>query len=136
MKKISVACIAVEKGKVLIAKRNQTGQMGGRWEFPGGKNENGESEKETCIREMNEEFGIKVECGQLITEGTFIHNDDEISLKAYFIKVPRSTSYTLSEHTEYKWVFPEEIEALEFVDSDLKIFPDVKAFIKKLGDAE
>ncbi|MBO4404279.1 MAG: NUDIX domain-containing protein [Treponema sp.] len=136
MKKISVACIAVENGKVLIAKRIQKGQMGGRWEFPGGKNEDGESEEETCIREMNEEFGIKVECGKLITEGSFFHNDSEITLRAHFIKVPRTDSYTLTEHTEYKWVNPEEIKNLNFVDSDLLIYPKVLEYIKNSGEAE
>ncbi|MCR4627711.1 MAG: NUDIX domain-containing protein, partial [Treponema sp.] len=43
--KLSIACIARDGNKVLIAHRQNIGQMGGRWEFPGGKVENGEEEK-------------------------------------------------------------------------------------------
>ena len=43
MSKTSIACIALFKDKVLVAHRNLVGQMGGRWEFPGGKVEAGET---------------------------------------------------------------------------------------------
>ena len=39
--KTSIACIAFDGEKILVAHRNPTGQMGGRWEFPGGKVEPG-----------------------------------------------------------------------------------------------
>ena len=59
MKK-SIACIICNKGKVLIAHRNPTGQMGSRWEFPGGKVDDGETEQEAIRREMREEFDVDV----------------------------------------------------------------------------
>ena len=39
--------------------------------------------------------------------------------------------YIVTELTEYKWVFPKEIENLNIVDSDLKIYPDVLKFLEK-----
>ena len=41
------------------------------------------------------------------------------------------TPYVLTEHTEYKWVDPQEIRNLSFVDSDLKLYPDVLEFLRK-----
>ena len=88
MSKVSIACIALLNGKILVAHRNPTGQMGGRWEFPGGKVEPGETDKEAVVREINEEFGINVEVGEKIAEASFIHNEENVLLHAYRIFVP------------------------------------------------
>ena len=60
MVKHSIACIAFCNKKVLIAHRNPVGQMGGRWEFPGGKQESGESPGTAVVREIKEETGLDV----------------------------------------------------------------------------
>ena len=53
----SIACIDYRDGKLLIAKRKSGGDMGERWEFPGGKIEEGEDFAQAINREMQEEFG-------------------------------------------------------------------------------
>ncbi|MDR2110325.1 MAG: NUDIX domain-containing protein, partial [Spirochaetaceae bacterium] len=47
----SVAGIAVEGGRFFIAQRIPGGDLGGKWEFPGGKVEEGETDAEALIRE-------------------------------------------------------------------------------------
>lgn len=132
MKK-SIACIAVNDDKVLIAHRNPQGQMGNRWEFPGGKVENDESECDAIIREMQEEFGIKVKVIQEIATGTFMHNGEKCFLKVYQIQVPHNglkEKYVLTEHSEYKWISIDKIPKDNFVDSDLSIYPKVVKFLE------
>lgn len=134
MSSVSVACIAVKDRKILIAHRNPTGVMGNRWEFPGGKVEEGESSEQTVIREFEEEFGISVKVIEKITESEFEHHGKISSLYAFLIEVPHDgieKKYTLTEHTEYKWVFENEIPVDDFVDSDLKILPEVKKYLEK-----
>ncbi len=136
MSKTSIACIAFKDDKVLIAHRNPTGQMGGRWEFPGGKVEDGETEKEALVREFSEEFGETVSVGKQIAEAFFIHNDEKVTLHAWTIEVSNDgikKPYILTEHTEYKWVSLKEIEGLNFVDSDKLIYPQVLEYAKKEG---
>ena len=130
--KTSIACIAFNDKKVLIAHRNPTGQMGGRWEFPGGKVEEGESEEEAVVREFEEEFGVKVSVEKMIAETTFKHNGAERLLHAYLIDVPHdgmAEKYVLSEHTEYRWAEIAEIPTLNFVDSDLLIYSQVAKYL-------
>ncbi len=132
MKKVSIACIAYENGKIFIARRNPTGQMGDRWEFPGGKVEAGESDQDSIVRELQEEFGITVSVGEKIGETNFKHCGDDFSLHAYFVKFPHdgiNERFTLTEHSDYKWVELAEIPELNFVDSDLLIYPQVCKFI-------
>lgn len=136
MAKISIACIALYNGKVLVAHRNPVGQMGGRWEFPGGKVEEGESEEKAVVREFKEEFGVKVKVGELIAENFFEHNGNRRTLHAYRIFVPHKGlffKYKLTEHSEYKWVSFDEIPDLEFVDSDLLIYEDIKKYNEKIS---
>ncbi|MCQ2576072.1 MAG: NUDIX domain-containing protein [Treponema sp.] len=129
----SIACIAYENGKIFIAKRIDKGDMGNRWEFPGGKLEEGEDCETAIKREMLEEFNVEVEVLEPITTGTFEHKGKLCYLDAYRIKLAHDgseTPFVLTEHTDYKWIDPKEIPSLFFVDSDLKIYPDV---IKKLN---
>ena len=125
----SIACIDYRKGKIFIAKRQMTGDMGGRWEFPGGKIEDGENLETAVIREMQEEFGVTVSVGRKITTGTFTHRDKPCTLDVLEVHFPHdgmTERFVLTEHTDYNWVALDEIPKLNFVDSDLSVYEAVK----------
>ena len=125
----SIACIDYRNGKIFIAKRQMVGDMGGRWEFPGGKIEEGEDLETAVIREMQEEFGVTVSVGQKITSGTFTHRNKPCTLDVLAIHFPHDgmkERFILTEHTDYRWADLAEIPALNFVDSDLAVYDDVK----------
>ena len=127
----SVACLAHSGKKVLIARRKLGGEMGGRWEFPGGKVEPDETDVRAASREFREEFGIDVKVGGYICEAEFEHGGKKSILRAYEVFVPHdgiAKPYVLSEHLEYKWADLAEIEKLDFVDSDMKLYPSVKDY--------
>ena len=135
MAKRSVACIALNGRSVLVAKRILRGQMGGRWEFPGGKVEDGEDEAAAAVREMQEEFAVEIQTGEVIAHAAFLHNGHEVALKALRVFPAHDgveCPYVLSEHTEYAWVDIAEVEHLPFVDSDLLLYPAVKAYVLSL----
>ncbi len=125
----SIACIDYRDGKIFIAKRQMTGDMGGRWEFPGGKIEDGEDLETAVIREMQEEFGVTVSVGRKITTGTFTHRDKPCTLDVLEVHFPHdgmTERFVLTEHTDYNWVALDEIPKLNFVDSDLSVYEAVK----------
>ena len=125
----SIACIDYRDGKIFIAKRQMTGDMGGRWEFPGGKIEEGEDLETAVIREMQEEFGVTVSVGRKITTGTFTHRDKPCTLDVLEVHFPHdgmTERFVLTEHTDYDWVALDEIPKLNFVDSDLSVYEAVK----------
>jgi 8-oxo-dGTP diphosphatase len=114
---VSVAGIALRDGKVLIARRKAGGDMGGLWEFPGGKVEEGESGPEAVVREYREEFDTEVSVGAFLGSIPFEHRGLLRRLDSYEIVLagePRG----LHEHTEYRWASLEELESLDFVPSD------------------
>lgn len=129
----SIACIDYRDGKIFIAKRQMVGDMGGRWEFPGGKIEAGEDLPQAVIREMNEEFGVTVTVGKKITSGTFTHKGKPCTLDVLEVHFPHDglkTRFTLTEHTDYKWENIENIPELDFVDSDLAVYDAVKKWCR------
>lgn len=131
----SIACIDYRNGKIFIAKRQNKGDMGNRWEFPGGKIDEGEDFTQAIKREMKEEFDVDVEVGSHICSSTFIHKCKgcECTLDAFEVHFAHDgieKPFKLTEHTDYKWVDIEEIPSLNFVDSDLGIYKDVLAWCK------
>lgn len=129
MKK-SIAGIIYENGKFLIGQRLNTGEMAGRWEFPGGKVDPGETIEQTIIREFREEMGVSVVPGALITSVLFENKNGPFTLYAYSVLFPRDHDVTLTEHTKLKWATMKEIATLDFVDSDRLLFPAIEKWCK------
>lgn len=134
MKK-SIACIAYKDKKILIAHRNNSGQMANRWEFPGGKVDEGETEIEAIHREMKEEFDVDVQVKEKIATSCFVHNEKKSLLEVYLVELSHdgiNKKYSLTEHSEYKWVDYKEIPVDNFVDSDLRVYPEVISFLERI----
>lgn len=133
----SIACIIPNNGKILIALRNPVGDMGNRWEFPGGKVDPGETDEISIVREMKEEFDVNARPGEKIASCSFYHKNKECFLNAYFVYLEHDgieKPYKLTEHQDYKWVYPKDIPVDNFVDSDLKILPDVLKALEKINE--
>ena len=127
---VKVVAAAMENdGRYFIVKRPMNGQLPGKWEFPGGKMEPGESPEESLRRELMEEFSIETEVGHFI--GSHEHQYEipglnRINLMAY--RVNRiSGDIVLNEHTDMAWVAPEEMLQYEFVDADYFLVEHLRA---------
>jgi 8-oxo-dGTP diphosphatase len=113
--KRSVAGIAVEEGKIFIAKRSGGGSLGGKWEFPGGKAEDGETDEEALVREYDEEFGVPIRVGDFLGRSGFEHSGVRRILSAYRISfIVRQ--FILHDHTEWSWVSFDELGSFDFAE--------------------
>ena len=125
MKTIPVtAAVIKNNGKILIAKRKNSLCGNSGWEFPGGKIEYGET-CETCLaREINEEFGVKIEVGNFIIESEHITNNKIIRLMAFDAKVLSGTVMP-SEHEKIAFVAPEELLNYDLLPADIPIAKEI-----------
>jgi A/G-specific adenine glycosylase len=109
-----------KKGTYLIQRRPETGLLGGLWEFPGGKINQGESEVDALKREIEEETSLQVEVGEKITTIQHAYTHFKITLSAYRCKWLNGEA---QKHvaTENKWVTPDKFKDHAFPKANLKI---------------
>ncbi|TYO91688.1 (deoxy)nucleoside triphosphate pyrophosphohydrolase [Desulfallas thermosapovorans] len=106
--KTVTAAILMKNGHVLIAKRGYDGNAAGKWEFPGGKIEAGETPEECLRREMKEEFCIDVEVKEFFGKSIYRYENVTINLLAYWTRWVSGNIFP-TVHTEYRWVKPKDL---------------------------
>ncbi len=126
---IGVGLVFNDLGEVLIDQRLNDGLLGGLWEFPGGKQEKGETIELTISRELREELGIEVEvCNQLIAlDHSYSHRKLHISV--YFCKLTSGEPQALASQ-EIRWVHPSKLSQYPFPAANSKI---IEALLLHLG---
>jgi 8-oxo-dGTP diphosphatase len=103
----------------IIAQRKSKDHLAGKWEFPGGKIEVGETPKEGLSRELLEEFEIEVSVGDFL--GSNIHHYDHISIELLAYRTSWDEGKINStDHKDYKWVTIDELERYDFAPADRK----------------
>ncbi len=109
--------------KFLVIKRKE-GIHKGKWAFPGGIVEEGETEEEAMMREIYEETGLEVsEIVKKISEYSYKREDGSETLgKSFLVKAKNSEVVINEEVEEFKWVSPEEfllLDHIEGIDEEL-----------------
>ena len=104
-KQIGVAVIYDSQGKILIDRRQQGGEMGGLWEFPGGKIEAGETIEECIQREIKEELAIEISVGERLTTIEHTYDTFQVTLYVHDCQYVSGTPQTI-ECEEIHWIRP------------------------------
>ncbi len=117
-----VASIIIYNNKILCVQRNlnKYEYISRKFEFPGGKIEQGESKEEALIREIKEELNmdINIESEFLTVE----HQYPDFHLTMYsFICSCNDTKLELKEHIDFKWLKREELISLDWAAADIPI---------------
>ncbi len=119
-KQIGVAVINNKQGKILIDRRKETGEMGGLWEFPGGKIELGETIEECIKREVKEELDIEIIVGDRLTTITHTYKTFNVTLYVHNCQHLSGTPQPL-ECEEIHWVEPAQMNQYQFPQANTQI---------------
>ncbi len=119
-----IAAIIRKDNTFLIAQRAKRDDLFGKWEFPGGKMEEGETEHQCLQRELFEEFTIKANIGEYFCSSYFEHKGHLVEMRAYFVD-SFTGEFVLNDHQQIKWVGKDELLSYDMPDPD-------KPIIKKL----
>ncbi|HVO39642.1 MAG TPA: 8-oxo-dGTP diphosphatase MutT [Spirochaetia bacterium] len=118
------AAVITENGKILLARRKPGGAMGGRWEFPGGKIEPGETPEQSLERELREELAIQARIGEFLLSTSY--EGDGVSLELLVYRAERIRGEpVLIEHDEISWVRPRDLAGYDLADSDRKVVEEL-----------
>lgn len=129
MKQVTAA-LWIEDGKVFIARRPSGDKLQGKWEFPGGKVEAGETPQECLRREMAEELGIDVAVRDYFGSSIYTYESGCIELMAYFVHY-RSGEMNLRAHGEASWVEPADLAAIDFAPADIPLAAALKKYLEE-----
>lgn len=117
---VAVAVILDAEGHILLTRRANKTYQGGKWEFPGGKRENGEPIMQTLARELEEELGISPLTAEPLIEVPWSYPELQVRLHVYIVRhflgqpIPR-------ENQPMQWVSPEQLIQLEFPEANQAI---------------
>lgn len=124
---LKVVCGIINcEGKIFIARRKGGVTREGKWEFPGGKIEEGEEPKVALLRELKEELGMNVLVQDFIGQHDFSYPDLEIRLLAFNCELISAT-YKLTDHDLFTWVIPSQFDQYDFSQADQPFFKLLKS---------
>ncbi len=119
---IWVSCAIIEhEGKVLAARRNRNTHNAGKWEFPGGKIEHGETASQCLIREIEEELSVPVKIIKALPQVLHTYPDKTIRLFPFVCNYP-GTTIMAKEHQQTLWFHPEELKQLDWSAADIEVW--------------
>ncbi len=113
---VAAALIGAD-GRVLIAERTADRPQPGRWEFPGGKREAGESELEALARELREEIGVDGIEGRCLMRLTHAYPERTVALSLWVIDRYRGEPRG-REGQRLAWVEPERLAQSDLLEAD------------------
>ena len=120
-KPIRVTCAIIQaSGKILTVQRSTSMHLPGKWEFPGGKVEPGETEEACILREIREELNIEIHLGHRLP--SVVHHYPDFSIELIpFLATHRAGDIRLAEHSRYLFLAPGELASLDWAEADLPI---------------
>ena len=128
---VTAAVIGRADGRILVCSRPAGTHMAGKWEFPGGKIEPGET-PECCIRrEIREELGMEIAAGPVLT--VMEHDYGVKYVRVTFFLAVSSDSPTAEDGQAFRWVTPEELETVDFLDADRPVAREIQKKSKKIS---
>ncbi|HNY26801.1 MAG TPA: (deoxy)nucleoside triphosphate pyrophosphohydrolase [Candidatus Sumerlaeota bacterium] len=117
-KPVRVVAGVVERSEgVLLARRRREDHQGGKWEFPGGKVEVGESEQTALEREFHEEFGVEIRAQERLGACIHAYSDKSVELIAWRAEHVSGEYHPLA-HDEIAWVERAALERYEVAAAD------------------
>jgi len=124
MKRV-VAALILKDGKVLVCQRTRHQTMPLKWEFPGGKIEEGEQPRDALRRELEEELGISATIGEEVRR---IHheypNGGAVELR-FFVVFEYAGEIENRIFRDIRWAKRSELPSIDFLEADLTLVKEL-----------
>jgi 8-oxo-dGTP diphosphatase len=126
MKRV-VAALIVQNGKLLVCQRTRHQTMPLKWEFPGGKIEEGEQPRDALRRELDEELGIQATIGDELARIQHEYpNGGMVELRFYVVRQYQGKLENLI-FRDMRWSDPKDLPKFDFLEADLTLVNDLAA---------
>jgi len=124
MKRV-VAAVILQDGKILVCQRTRHQTMPMKWEFPGGKIEEGEQPRDALRRELEEELGINATIGDEIARIRHEYRGgSSVELRFYLVQEYRRQIENRI-FRDLQWSLPKDLPSFDFLEADLTLVNDL-----------
>ncbi|MFG2842139.1 NUDIX domain-containing protein [Kitasatospora sp. NPDC048296] len=132
--RIVVGGALIHGGRVLAARRSAPAAVAGRWEFPGGKAEPGETEPQALERELLEELGVRARALRRLPGAWTVRPG--LELRFWAAELLDGEPRPLEDHDELRWLGPAELDGVDWIEHDREVLPYVAEVLVAAGDAQ
>ena len=129
MKTVRVAAAVIRDNNRIFATARGYGAFKGKWEFPGGKIEMGETSQEALKREIMEELATEIKVGELIDTIEYDYPDFHLTMECFWCEVVNG-GLELKEHEAARWLMREELYNVEWLPADVRLIEKIKGKLK------
>ncbi len=131
--KVVCAVITNKANEVLACQRSTATSMAGKWEFPGGKIEAGESKENAISREIMEELGVSIHLNGELAIVEYQYTEFHISLHPFLCEITEGGEPQALEHEVIRWIDPNSALAndLDWADADRVILLEIQQLGEK-----
>jgi 8-oxo-dGTP diphosphatase len=126
MKRV-VAALIVKDGKLLVCQRTRHQTMPLKWEFPGGKIEEGEQPRDALRRELDEELGITATIGDELARIQHEYPNGGMVELRFFIVHEYLGELENRIFKDLQWSLPKDLPKYDFLEADLTLVNDLAA---------
>ena len=132
-----VAALILEGGQWLLAQRPSHKHLGGKWEFPGGKVDPGETAEHALVREIREELGCQIELLLALAPYDFDYGAVHIRLFPHVARLSVSGPRPVAlEHVALQWLAAEDVACLDLAPADRPLLAQLPALAIQFSNAE
>lgn len=128
MKTIKVVAAVIKRGNELFATERGYGEFKGKWEFPGGKVEEGEQDEAALKREIKEEINASIEVDSYITKIEWDYPSFHLDMNVYLCHL-LNPHIELLEAENAKWLDKADIDDEDWLPADRAILEKLKELI-------
>ncbi|MDO4710562.1 MAG: (deoxy)nucleoside triphosphate pyrophosphohydrolase [Peptostreptococcaceae bacterium] len=125
----AVLCNSFEDKKKIFATARGYGEFKGKWEFPGGKIEEGETSEQALFREIQEELNVTIELGPLIDTIEYDYPTFHLSMDCFWCIITEG-NIILREAEQGKWLAKEELYSVEWLPADIALIETIAESLK------
>lgn len=101
------------------------GEFKGKWEFPGGKIETGETSQKALIREIREELDTQIKVGELLTTVEYDYPAFHLSMDCFWAQVEEG-ELVLKEAEAARWLSIDTLYDVEWLPADMELIEKIK----------